>query len=248
LENGSRRWAPKGDSKMLFEFLPEDTSRQSHGLREALLALDRVPETNDPVTLLDVGCGTGDSCDQFSARGRKVRWIGVDILDSQEVTSRPSRSLPFCAYDGIRLPLRDNAVDLGYSRQVFEHVRHPELLLSEVHRVLKPDGVFVGSTSHLEPFHSRSYWNYTPYGFCVLLREAGFRSILVRPGIDSLTLIGRRYLSYIKLTRLFEPFFTMESPTNVLLEAGLRVLGQPVKRRNALKLLFAGQFCFLAQK
>jgi hypothetical protein len=89
--------------------------------------------------------------------------------------------------------------------------------------VLKADGIFVGSTSHLEPFHSRSYWNYTPYGFCVLLREAGFRSIVVRPGIDSLTLIGRRYLSYVKLADLLEPFFTFESPMNALLEVGLRV-------------------------
>jgi SAM-dependent methyltransferase len=135
-----------------------------------------------------------------------------------------------------------------YSRQVFEHVRHPERLIAEVYRVMKPDSVFVGSTSHLEPFHSRSYWNYTPYGFGVMLREAGFRSIEVRPGIDSFTLIGRRYLSYIKLANLLEPFFTVESPMNALLEIGLRILGQPTKRRNSIKLVFAGQFCFLAQK
>ena len=248
MDNGSRRWTPKGDGKLLYEFLPEDTSRQTHGLQEALRALDRVSAKDGPVTLLDLGCGAGGSYDAFSATERKIRWIGLDILDSGEVISRPCRSLPFCAYDGVQLPLRDNAVDIGYSRQVFEHVRHPELLLGEVHRVLKPDGIFVGSTSHLEPFHSRSYWNYTPYGFCVLLRDAGFRSILVRPGIDSLTLIGRRYFSYLRLARLFEPFFTMESPTNALLEVGLRLLGQPTRRRNALKLLFAGQFCFLAQK
>jgi SAM-dependent methyltransferase len=248
LENGSWRWTPKGDSKLLYEFLPEDTSRQTHGLREALRVLNRISARGDPVTLLDLGCGEGGSYDVFLALNRRTRWVGLDIADSGEVISRPSRNLPFCTYDGVQIPVSDRAVDIAYSRQVFEHVRHPELLLGEVHRVLKPEGIFVGSTSHLEPFHSRSYWNYTPYGFCVLLREAGFRSILVRPGIDSLTLIGRRYFSYIKLAKLFEPFFTIESPTNALLEAGLRLLGQPTKRRNALKLLFAGQFCFLAQK
>jgi SAM-dependent methyltransferase len=248
LDKGSQRWTPRGDSKLLSEFLPEDTSRQTHGLKEALRTLGRISPKDGPVTLLDLGCGAGGSYDVFAARNPRVQWVGLDIVDSQEVTARTLRSLPFCAYDGLHLPLRDNAVDIGYSRQVFEHVRHPELLLREVHRVLKPDGTFVGSTSHLEPFHSRSYWNYTPYGFCVLLRETGFRSILVRPGIDSLTLIGRRYFGYVKLARLFEPFFTIESPTNALLEAGLRLLGQPTKRRNALKLLFAGQFCFLAQK
>jgi len=248
LENESQRWTPKGDGKLIYEFLPDDTSRQTHGLREALRALDRLPANGDRVTLLDLGCGDGRSYDEFFARNREVRWVGMDVVDSQEVILRPSRSLPFCAYDGIQLPLRDNSVDMSYSRQVFEHVRHPEEVIREVYRVLKSDGIFVGSTSHLEPFHSRSYWNYTPYGFCVLLREAGFRSILVRPGIDSLTLIGRRYFSYVKLADLLEPFFTFESPMNALLEAGLRVLRQPTKRRNAIKLVFAGQFCFLAQK
>jgi SAM-dependent methyltransferase len=244
----SRHWAPKGDGKLLYEFLPEDTSRQTHSLREAIWMLDRISVDDAPVTLLDLGCGEGDSYDVFLARNRKTRWVGLDIMDSGEVISRPSRKLPFCSYDGVQIPLGDRAIDIAYSHQVFEHVRHPQLVIGEVHRVLKSDGVFVGSTSHLEPFHSRSYWNYTPYGFCILLRDAGFRSILVRPGIDALTLIGRRYFSYLKLSSLFDPFFTFESPANALLEAGLRMLGQPTKRRNALKLLFAGQFCFLAQK
>jgi SAM-dependent methyltransferase len=246
--NRLRHWTPKGDGKLLYEFLPEDTSRQTHGLREALRVLEGISTGDAPVTVLDLGCGEGGSYDTFLARNHKTRWVGLDISDSGEVISRPSRNIPFCTYDGIQIPLGDRAIDIAYSHQVFEHVRHPQVVIGEVHRVLKSDGIFVGSTSHLEPFHSRSYWNYTPYGFCILLRDAGFQSILVRPGIDALTLIGRRYFSYLKLSSLFEPFFTIESPANAFLEVGLRILGQPTRRRNALKLLFAGQFCFLAQK
>jgi len=249
MKNGLRHWTPKGDSKLMYEFLPDDTSRQTDALKEAVRVFERAANGSGAgLTLLDLGCGHGSSYDVFAARTRKVRWIGLDIIESQEVTSRPLRPLPFCAYDGVRLPLPNNAIDIVYSRQVFEHVRYPGPLIAEVRRVLKPDGVFVGSTSHLEPFHSRSYWNYTPYGFCVLLRETGFQSIRVRPGIDGLTLIGRRCFSYLKLAHLFEPFFTLESPMNALLEAALRLLGQPAQRRNALKLLFTGQFCFVAQK
>jgi SAM-dependent methyltransferase len=243
-----KHWTPKGDSKLLYEFLPEDTSRQTHSLREALRVLGQFPVADFPITLLDLGCGTGQSYDALSARRIAVRWVGLDILDSGEVMCRDKRALPFCAYDGVHVPLAEQSVDIVYSRQVFEHVRHPQALIGEVHRVLKQDGVFVGSTSHLEPFHSRSYWNYTPYGFCVLLRDAGFRSIIVRPGIDGLTLISRRWLHYLGLGGLLEPFFTIESPANLLLEASLRLLGQPADRRNLFKLLFAGQFCFVARK
>jgi SAM-dependent methyltransferase len=248
VKSGHRPWIPKADSKLIYEFLPDDTSRQTHSLREAFLALRRMSTSADRVTLVDLGCGNGSTYDVFRARDARIRWVGLDITDSQEVGARPPRNSPVCAYDGARIPLPDGCVDFVYTHQVFEHVRHPELLLRDVRRVLRPGGVFIGSTSHLEPFHSRSYWNYTPYGFCVLLRDAGFNSIEVRPGIDCLTLIARRCSSYFRLARLFEPFFRVESPMNVLLESVLRLLGQPANRRNAFKLLFAGQFCFIARK
>jgi len=244
-----RHWIPKGDSKLIYEFLPDDTSRQTYALREAERVFDRIGKhPGGAIIVLDLGCGDGSSFDAFSVRNRNLRWAGLDILDSQEVTSRALRDLPLCSYDGVSLPIADNAADIVYSRQVFEHVRHPESLIGEVRRVLKDGGIFVGSTSHLEPFHSRSYWNYTPYGFCRLLSDAGFQSIQVRPGIDSLTLIFRRCSSYLGLAAVFKPFFTTESPTNILLEAMLRLTLQPPKRRNALKLVFAGQFCFVARK
>lgn len=249
MDNDSKkRWNPKGDTKLLYEFLPGDTSRQTHGLREAIRALDELTTAHIPVTLLDLGCGAGSSYDVLCRKQRAMRWIGLDILDSQEVILRAKRDFPFCAFDGVNIPLADESADVVYSRQVFEHVRHPQVLIEEVHRVLKQGGIIVGSTSHLEPFHSRSYWNYTPYGFCVLLKDAGFESILVRPGIDSLTLIGRRWLHYLRLGDILEPFFTIESPANLLLEAALRLLRQPTERRNAFKLLFAGQFCFFARR
>jgi len=154
----------------------------------------------------------------------------------------------FYTYDGIHIPFHDRSMDLVYSHQVFEHVRHPEPLLVEILRVLKTGGWFVGSTSHLEPFHSRSYWNFTPFGFCSLLKGTGFTGIVIRPGIDAPSLITRRLFAPLKGARLFDVFFTHESPMNLTLECLLRLARVDVKRRNAAKLLFAGQFCFAATK
>jgi SAM-dependent methyltransferase len=248
VSNPPQPWIAKRDSKLLFEFLPDGSSRQANSLREALRVLDGAGGDDSRVAVLDLGCGEGASHDAFFARNEKIRWIGLDIIDSDEIRGRKRKGLPFCAYDGLRIPLADDSMDIIYSRQVFEHVRHPESLLSETRRVLKTGGTFVGSTSHLEPFHSRSYWNYTPYGFCVMLRDAGFHSIEVRPGIDAVTLICRRCFGFVRLTKLFEPFFKIESPMNLMLELGLRLLGQSAKMRNVFKLIFSGHFCFVARK
>src|SRR5205823_7148382 len=128
-----RHWIPKGDNKLLYEFLPNETSRQTHALDEAVRVLDgRVDLDGRGIVVLDLGCGDGHSFEMFSARNKNLRWAGLDVLDSQEVISRPLRRLPFCSYDGINLPIADGAVDVVYSRQVFEHVRHPERLMGEV--------------------------------------------------------------------------------------------------------------------
>ena len=63
-------------------------------------------------------------------------------------------------FDG-ETPLRRESFDFVYCKQVLEHVLRPEPLIREVARVLRPDGLFAGSTSQLEAFHSRSVANPT---------------------------------------------------------------------------------------
>jgi SAM-dependent methyltransferase len=241
-------WVPRGDHALIYDYLPTDCSRQSHSMREALAVVTKPSNNGRRLRILDLGCGTGASFDEFSRGTRQVDWIGVDIADSPEVAGRTRKDVEFHTYDGIHLPISSDSVDLVYSHQVFEHVRYPEALLLEVQRVLRPEGYFIGSTSHLEPFHSRSFWNYTPFGFCVLLKQAGFHSIIVRPGIDGLSLIARRLLGFFRMANPFNFFFTRESPLNFLVEQYARLLRIETRRRNAVKLIFCGHFCFYGRK
>jgi SAM-dependent methyltransferase len=230
-------------------YLPSDSSGQSHSLKEAVEVCKELEGNGHRLQLLDLGCGGGKS--QVMLQGQlstNFHWIGLDIADSPEVRLRAAKDQTICTYDGIRIPFRDHSIDLVYSHQVFEHVREPRSLLQEVYRVLRPGGFLVGSTSHLEAFHSRSVWNYTPYGFAELIREAGFSSVKVRPGIDGFTLLARSLLRMAKAGDLFSPFFQRESPFNIAVEVGGRLLKLNVERRCALKLLFCGQFVFVAER
>ena len=68
---------------------------------------------------------------------------------------------------------------------------------------------FAGSTSQLEAFHSRSIFNWTPYGFTVVAEDAGLEVVELRPVIDGLTLVAWRALG---LPRFFHRWWARESP------------------------------------
>ena len=195
--------------------------------------------------MLDLGCGAGGSVDVFRARDPDVQWVGLDVPGSPEAGTRTRTDARFETFDGVSMPFEDGAFDLVYCKQVLEHVHHPEPLLAEVRRVLAPGGYLAGSTSQLEPYHSLSLWNYTPVGFLALLERVNLRAVELRPGIDGLTLIAWRLAGF---HRCFHRWWGRESPLNRALDACGRALHADVRTVNATKLLFCGQFAFLAQR
>jgi len=193
-------------------------------------------------TVVDLGCGRGDSVDHFRAADATVRWIGVEVGDS-EYDTRPDVELRI--FDGVALPFEDASVDVVFSKQVLEHVERPHELIADVARVLRPGGVFTGSTSHLEPYHGRSTMNLTPYGLLRLLETSGLELETVMPGIDGPTLFVRRLL---RGPRFFDRYWAQRSPFNTAVDAAARVTGWDAEDRNALKLLFCGQYSFVARR
>jgi SAM-dependent methyltransferase len=223
--------------------VPGDTARQTPA--EHFVEREIGRPARGPWRVLDLGCGAGGSVDVFRARDPNVDWVGLDVPGSPEAQTRTRTDVRFETFDGVSMPFGDGAFDLVYCKQVLEHVRRPEPLLAEVHRVLAPGGWFAGSTSQLEPYHSLSLWNYTPVGFLALLERASLRPVELRPGIDGLTLIAWRLAGG---HRCFHRWWERESPLNRALDACGRVLRTDPQSVNVTKLLFCGQFAFLAQR
>ena len=157
--------------RLIEKQLPSDHSRQvssEYYIKRILEELGPTPH------VLDLGCGVGNSMNKFYMLNSEVKWHGLDIEGLPEVRSRTRSDAAFFSYDGVNVPFEDGSFDFVYSHQVFEHVMCPAELMKEVCRVLRPSGHFAGSTSQLEPYHSYSVWNYTPYGLRILLERAGF--------------------------------------------------------------------------
>lgn len=228
---------------LLAHAVPSDHTRQTLADRYIERGVGRV--AGRPWRVLDLGCGAGNSVDAFRARDPDVEWIGLDVPGSREVGERTRTDARFETFDGVSIPFDDASFDLVYCKQVLEHVRRPQPLLSEVRRVLAPGGVFAGSTSQLEPFHSLSVWNYTPVGLEFLLREAGLALVEIRPGIDGITLIAWRLVGP---RRRFVRWWESQSPLNRVIDLYCKAFRLDTRMTNANKLLFCGQFAFLAQR
>ncbi|MFC6023709.1 methyltransferase domain-containing protein [Plantactinospora solaniradicis] len=225
--------------KLIGERIPDDHSRQVtsvYYLRQSLTAPDA------PSLLVDLGCGYGES----AALTREIRpgteWIGVDIYESEPAKTIVGEKV--LLYDGVNLPFDDESIPLIYTNQVMEHVRHPEALLKDIHRVLTPGGVFIGSTSQLEPYHAWSFWNYTVYGFKTIVEDAGLILEEIRPGIDGISLVQRHWFG----KRQEHGAWFKRSPLNIETDQW----GAETKRRPALvnlrKLHYAGQFSYRVRK
>jgi ubiquinone/menaquinone biosynthesis C-methylase UbiE len=222
--------------------IPADHSRSvlADDLAARYLArADRPPAPR----VLDLGCGPGDSVDLFRSLEPRVQWTGADIAQSPEVAERTRTDADFVTFDGEHLPFADASFDLVYCKQVLEHVRRPEPLLAEVARVLRPGGWLAGSTSHLEAFHSRSVFNYTPYGLMLLFEQARLDLVEVRPVIDAFTLIAWRALG---TPRFFYRWWARESPPFRAISLLARLTGWDDRTVNTAKLTLSGQFTFLA--
>lgn len=219
--------------------LPNDHTRQTRAVEIIETYYEDHPK---PAKVLDFGCGVGASIDFFKKALPETVWVGVDIEESPEVAARNRTDGEFHTYDGINLPFEDNSFDLVYSNQVLEHVRYPEKVLAEIARVMKKDGVFIGQTSQLEPYHSYSIFNFTVYGFKCICEDNGLQVDLFRPSIDGVTLIER---SVKERPAYYSQWFKEESPINYEIERIARKEKQSNTVINFRKLLHCGQFCFV---
>ena len=231
--------------ELLGERIPGDHHRQTLADDLLVTRYAELARRGEGDRVLDLGCGAGDSVEQFRSLNANVDWLGVDLPASPEVATRTRTDAEFRTFDGRSIPADDDSIDVVYCKQVLEHVEDPRALVTDVARVLRPGGWFMGSTSQLEPYHSLSVGNITPYGLHRLLQRAGMDLTEVRPGLDGLTLIVHRALGMPAITRRY---WARESPPNRVVGLAARTRRIDTRQANAIKLLLCGQYAFVARR
>ncbi|TXK95172.1 hypothetical protein BMR11_12120 [Methylococcaceae bacterium CS5] len=103
--------------------------------------------------------------------------------------------------------------------------------------------MFVASVSYLEPYHSYSIFNFTPYGVVRVFGDAGFELEEIRPGVDASVLINRQLLNR---SRILRPLWQRNIFYGITGLIG-RVFSLEHRERNFLKIQFSGHLIFLAR-
>lgn len=134
-----------------------DMSRETGRRSDAHMARYQlvVSYIRDGDTVLDAACGMGYGSHMLAWQSPAALVIGADLdLDgivyaSENFACKDGR-LSFHVADAQRLDfLPDNSVDLFVSFETLEHVPHPERLIAEAKRVLRPSGRFIVSVPNM---------------------------------------------------------------------------------------------------
>ncbi len=102
--------------------------------------------------VLEIGCGGGQCSIAFARRGALA--TGLDISDAQIAFARKLAGacgvkVAFHRANAESLrPIADASQDIVFSAYALQYVRRLERCFAEVHRVLRPGGLFVFSLDH----------------------------------------------------------------------------------------------------
>uniref|UniRef100_A0A7V4LCV3 SAM-dependent methyltransferase n=1 Tax=Desulfobacca acetoxidans TaxID=60893 RepID=A0A7V4LCV3_9BACT len=178
--------------------------------------------------VLDLGCGNQPYRPYLP---RAEMYVGLDYPATREAMD--SRVKPQVYGDGRELPFAAASFDGVLCSQVLEHVAHPEAVIRELARVLRPGGTAIISVPffynlHMEPF---DYFRFSPYGLKELLERQGLKVLELRGqgGIGTLVVqmfhnwlfsglarLARRRRLWRGGVALALPFFLMLSVLNNL--------------------------------
>jgi ubiquinone/menaquinone biosynthesis C-methylase UbiE len=97
-----------------------------------------------PSVVLDVGCGTGRLLRRAKLQWPDAKLIGVDAAEKMiEQASNLFQDAEFHVAMAESLPLSDSSVDVAFSTFSFHHWANQTKGVSEIARVLRPEGQFL---------------------------------------------------------------------------------------------------------
>ncbi|HEB91406.1 MAG TPA: class I SAM-dependent methyltransferase [Deltaproteobacteria bacterium] len=151
--------------------------------------------------LLEVGPGPGVVTDILRRSPCRLTSLEIDPALAQALRAQFSESeVTVVEGDATKMPFENARFSIALSMTMLHHVPSPDLqdhLLREVHRVLRPGGLFMGSDSRSDGLFEIAHWRDTlvpvePASFGERLEAAGFEEISVESARKAFRFRARR--------------------------------------------------------
>jgi SAM-dependent methyltransferase len=141
-------------------------------------------------SILDIGSGTG----YFAATMKKAGWLvkGIEINEKAREFSRSRFGLEAIPPDKI-ISLEQDSFDCITLWHVLEHFHDPSKYISEINRLLRPDGICIIALPNSNSFDAEYYnhfwaawdvprhlWHFSPETFPLFSKKAGFVTERIR--------------------------------------------------------------------
>ena len=155
--------------------------------------------------VLDVGCGNRPYQKFFG----HCEYLGIDVeMSGRKLTDKEADLF----YDGENIPFPDGHFNVVVCTQVFEHCLNPGKLVREIHRVLKPNGMFFFSVPFLWGEHEVPYdfRRFTSFGSKKFLEENGFlveKQIRAEVGLSAIRTMVSSEINHCRVHNLSVPGF-----------------------------------------
>jgi SAM-dependent methyltransferase len=173
--------------------------------------------------LLDIGCGQMPYRDYIFKHSKIEGYTGLDIETAlaYDAAVRPDK-----IWDGKVMPFESNTFNCAFGTEVLEHCPEPEVVLKEVHRVLKKEGVFFFTVPFLWNLHEVPHdeYRYTPFSLQRHLENSGFKDIEIKA-------TGGWHASMAQMLGLW----VRRSPIHSLKRQWLSIFLKPIIKRLFLK-------------
>lgn len=135
--------------------------------------------------ILDVGCSGGTITKYISKHANKT--VGIDI-DQYAINKAnlnyKNKHLSFKIVSGVDIPYKENYFDIVICNQVYSYSLKPDKIMSEIYRVLKPDGfcLFTGDNllRPIEPLYNLPLLRWLPKKYVeFILKKLGYKNYFI---------------------------------------------------------------------
>ncbi len=125
----------------------EQASRLQRQMGDAML--ERLARQNaNPRSILDLGCGTGWFTRKLEALFPQASVVGVDLSPGmiEKARSASPNGIQWLTADAESLPFLSGTFDLIFSNLMIQWCQHPQAVLDQCRRLLRPGGRLAVST------------------------------------------------------------------------------------------------------